>query len=63
MKEYIIKIKDWFVFTIKIIIGAIIASLLLNMNTLDCIRLVMVMYLIIIGVLLVVTKIVNDFEE
>ena len=63
MKEYIIKIKDWFVLTIKIIIGAIIASLLLNMNTLDCIRLVIVMYLIIIGVLLVVTKIVNDFEE
>ncbi len=63
MKEYIIKIKDWFVLTIKIIIGAIIASLLLNMNTLYCIRLVMVMYLIIIGVLLVVTKIVNDFEE
>lgn len=63
MKEYIIKIKDWFVLTIKIIIGAIIASLLLNMNTLYCIRLVMVMYLIIVGVLLVVTKIVNDFEE
>ena len=63
MKEYIIKIKDWIVLTIKIILGAILASLLLNINTLDCIRLVMVMYLIIIGVLLVVTKIVNDFEE
>lgn len=63
MKENIIKIKDWIVITIKIILCSIMAALLLDIDPIDCVRFVLVLYLLVIGVLIVVTKIVTDLED
>lgn len=63
MKESIIKIKEWIVITIKIILCSIIASLLLDVNTIDCVRYALLLYVIVVGVLIVVTKIVTDLED
>lgn len=63
MKESIIKIKEWIVITIKIILCSIIASLLLDINPIDGVRFALLLYVIIVGVLIVVTKIVTDLED
>ena len=63
MKESIIKIKEWIVITIKIILCSIIASLLLDINPIDGVRFALLLYVIVVGVLIVVTKIVTDLED
>lgn len=63
MKNYKKEIKDWIVITIKIILCSIIAALLLDIDPIDCVRFVLVLYLLVVGVLIVVTKIVKDLED
>jgi len=63
MKNIKKQIKDWFLIIIKIIICSLIAGWLLGTDPVDFLKIMLALYLIVIGILTVIIKLVDYLED